>query len=69
MKRRRRIVESDGGNLRRVPPGIKDGVSLAPPEQEVLRVMGEESKQNGTNRVGSRQINRIIRAARNSKCR
>jgi hypothetical protein len=36
-------------------------------EPEVLRIIGEESDQNGTSALSSREIDRIIRAARASK--
>lgn len=48
------------GALRRV----SEYVSIAAPEPEVLRIVGEESVKNGTNRLTSRQIDRIIRIAR-----
>jgi hypothetical protein len=41
---------------------IKEDVYLSSPE--VLRVLGEESRRNGTNALTSRQIDRIIKAAR-----
>ena len=40
---------------------------LAAPEPEVLRIAGEEAKRNGTSRLTSRQIDRIIRATRAAK--
>ena len=39
-------------------------VKLAAPEPKILRIVGEEAKQNGTSRLTSRQIDRIIRATR-----
>jgi hypothetical protein len=44
---------------------------LAPHEKEILKAIGEESKQKGTNTLTSRQIDRIIMKARvrNSKTR
>ena len=46
---------------------IRDRVKLAAPEPEVLRIAGEEAKRNGTSRLTSRQIDRIIRATRAAK--
>ena len=46
------------------PPNIRDYVRLAAPEPEVLRTIGEESKTKGTQELSSRQIDRIIQAAR-----
>src|ERR1017187_1039498 len=46
---------------------IRNHVKLAAPEPEVLRIVGEEAKRNGTSRLTSRQIDRIIRATRAAK--
>ena len=46
---------------------IRDYVKLAAPEPEVLRVIGEESERNGTSKLTSRQIDRIIKATRSRK--
>ena len=48
---------------------IRDYVRLAVPEPEVLRIIGQESKQKGTNRLGGKQIDQIITAARKAKRR
>jgi hypothetical protein len=39
-------------------------VRLAAPEPEVLRVIGEESRRKGTDKLSSAQIDRVIKAAR-----
>ncbi len=46
---------------------IRDYVKLAAPEPEVLRILGEESEQNGTSILTSRQIDQIIKATRSRK--
>jgi hypothetical protein len=46
---------------------IRDYVRLAAPEPEALKVIGEESKRKGTERLTSRQIDQIIKAARAQK--
>jgi hypothetical protein len=46
---------------------IRDCVKLAAPEPKVLKVIGEESERNGTSKLTSRQIDRIIKAARSLK--
>jgi prevent-host-death family protein len=46
---------------------IRDYVRLAAPEPEVLKIIGEESERGGTSRLSSRQIDRIIKAARSRK--
>jgi prevent-host-death family protein len=43
---------------------LRDYVRLAAPEPEVLRLIGEESRRRGTDRISSRQIDRVIAAAR-----
>jgi len=48
---------------------IRDYVKLAAPEPEVLRVLGEESERNGTSRLTSRQIDKIIKTSRSLRSR
>jgi len=55
------------GTLRAVLLSIRDYVRLAVPEPEVLRIIGKESRQKGTNKLSSRQIDRVIKAARKVK--
>jgi hypothetical protein len=43
---------------------IRDYVKLAAPEPEVLRIIGEVSQRNGTDRMTSRQIDDVIQEAR-----
>ena len=43
---------------------VRDYVRLAAPEPEVLRILEEESKRRGTDRIGSRQIDLIIQRTR-----
>jgi len=40
---------------------IRAYVKLAAPEPDILRQVGEESRRNGTDKLTSRQIDRIIR--------
>jgi prevent-host-death family protein len=72
----RRVEEERGslviekrGTPRAILLSIRDYVRLAAPEPEVLKAIGEESKRKGTNALSSRQIDRVIKAARakNSK--
>ncbi|HEX3879743.1 MAG TPA: type II toxin-antitoxin system Phd/YefM family antitoxin [Bryobacteraceae bacterium] len=46
---------------------IRNYVRLAAPEPEVLRILGEESQRNGTDKLSSRQIDQEIKAARAQK--
>jgi prevent-host-death family protein len=39
-------------------------IKLTTPEPEILRIIGEESVRNGTDKLTSRQIDQIIRDAR-----
>ena len=63
----RSLVIEKRGTPRAVLLSIRDYVRLAAPEPEVLRVIGEESKRKGTDVLTSRQIDRIIKAARAKK--
>jgi len=66
----RSLVIEKRGTPKAVLLSIRDYVRLAAPEPEVLRVIGEESKRQGTDKLASRQIDRVIKAARaaKSKC-
>jgi hypothetical protein len=44
-------------------------LKLAAPEPEVLRIIGEKSKRNGTNKLTPRQINQLIKEYRAEKKR
>ncbi|SRR5258708_24550973 len=46
---------------------IRDYVKLAAPEPEVLRIIGEESKRSGTDKMTQRQIDQEIKAYRAQK--
>ncbi len=70
----RRVEEERGalviekrGTPKAVLLSIRDYVRLAAPEPEVLRVIGEESKRKGTDRLGPRQINQLIAVTRAKK--
>jgi prevent-host-death family protein len=61
------LVIEKRGTPRAILLSIRDYVRLAAPEPEVLRAIGEESRRKGTASLSSRQIDRIIRAARRGK--
>lgn len=65
----RSLVIKKRGTPRAVLLSLRDYVRLAVPEPEVLRVIGTESKQKRTNRLSSRQIDGIVKAARAAKSR
>lgn len=66
---RRSLVIEKRGMPRAVLVSIGDYVCLAAPEPEILRAIGEESKQKGTDRLSALQIDRVIRATRAKKSR
>ncbi len=61
---RRSLVIEKRGMPKAVLLSIRDYVRLAAPEPEVLRLIGCESQRQGTNRLSSRQIDRVIQATR-----
>jgi len=63
----RSLVIEKRGVPKAVLLSIRDYVRLAAPEPEVLCVIGEESRRNGTDTLTSGQIYRIIKAARVQK--
>jgi prevent-host-death family protein len=66
---RESLVIEKRGTPKAVLLGIRDYVKLAAPEPEVLRILGEESERNGTSALTSRQIDRIVKAARARKAK
>jgi prevent-host-death family protein len=64
---RRSLIIEKRGTPKAVLLSIRDYVRLASPEPEVLRLIGEESRRKGTNRLNSRRIDQIIKAAREQK--
>jgi prevent-host-death family protein len=60
----RSLVIEKRGVPRAVLIGIRDYVRLAAPEPEVLKAIGEESRRKGTDKLTSRQVDRVIKAAR-----
>jgi prevent-host-death family protein len=63
----RSLVIEKRGTPKAVLISIRDYVRLAAPEPEVLRVIGEESKRKGTDKLTSRDIDQEIKAARAAK--
>ncbi len=60
----RSLVIAKRGTPKAVLLSIRDYVRLAAPEPEVLKLIGDESRAKGTDRLSSRQIDRVIKAAR-----
>lgn len=65
----RSLVIEKRGTPRAVLLSIKDYVRLAAPEPEVLRVIGVESKRKKTYKLTSKQIDKVIKAARLAKAK
>jgi prevent-host-death family protein len=65
----RSLVIEKRGSPRAVLLSIRDYVRLAVPQPEVLRIIGEESRSNKTNKLSAGQIDRVIKATRKSKRR
>jgi prevent-host-death family protein len=63
----RSLVIEKRGTPTAVLLSIRDYVRLAAPEPEVLRVIGEESRRKGTDKLTSRQIDSLIQNARTKK--
>ena len=63
----RSLVIEKRGAPKAVLLSIRDYVRLAAPEPEVLTLIGEESQRRGTDKLSSRQIDRVIRATRANK--
>jgi len=61
------IVISRRGTPRAVLLSIGDYLKLATPEPEILRILGEGAKRNGTSKLTSRQIDAIVKKARAEK--
>lgn len=61
---RRSLVIEKRGTPKAVLMSIREYVRLAAPEPEVLRILGEESRGKGTDRMSFREIDRVIRATR-----
>jgi prevent-host-death family protein len=64
---RRSLVIEKRGTPKAVLLSIRHYVRLAAPEPEVLRIIGEESRKKGTDKLTLRQIDQAIKAARAEK--
>ena len=63
----RSLVIEKRGTPKAVVLSVREYVKLAAPEPEVLRLIGEDSKRRGKQKLTSRQIDRLILAARSQK--
>ena len=61
------LVIEKRGTPRAILLSIRDYVRLAAPEPEVLRLIGEESRHNGTDQLTPAEIDQIIKQTRKAK--
>ncbi|HUI41285.1 MAG TPA: type II toxin-antitoxin system Phd/YefM family antitoxin [Terriglobia bacterium] len=66
-RERRSFVVEKRGSPKAIILSVADYVRLAAPEPEILRVLGEESRRHGTDRLTARQIDALIRKTRREK--
>jgi prevent-host-death family protein len=66
-RQQKSVVIEKRGAPKAVLLSLRDYVKLAAPEPEVLRVIGEVSQRNGTDKMTSRQIDDVIQEARAAK--
>ena len=63
----RSLVIEKRGTPRAVLLSIRDYVRLAAPEPEILKLIGAESRRQGTDKLTSQQIDHVIKATRSQK--
>jgi prevent-host-death family protein len=63
------VVIEKRGTPRAVLLSLRDYIKVAAPEPEVLRLIGEESRRNGTDTLTAREIEQAIKATRRQKAR
>jgi prevent-host-death family protein len=61
------LIIEKRGTPRAILLGIKEYVRLSAPEPEVLRLLGEESREQGTDKLSPQEIDTVIRRARAKK--
>ena len=66
-ERRGSLVIEKRGTPRAVLVSIRDYVCLAAPEPEILKALGEKSKENRTDNLSSREIDQLIHKTRARK--
>jgi len=66
-RKNRSYVIEKRGRPKAVLLGIQDYIRLAAPEPDVLNLLGEQSIRRGTDKITSRRVDRVIKAARASR--
>jgi prevent-host-death family protein len=67
VKEHARFVIEKEGKPQVVLLGIREYIKTAAPEPEILRIIGEESEQKGTNKLTLHEIDAEIKAYRREK--
>jgi|SRR5579863_1045543 len=65
--KRHGVVIARNGKPAAVLVSVLEYARLASPEPEVLRLLGEDSRRQGTDRLNAKQIDRVIRSVRASR--
>jgi prevent-host-death family protein len=66
-RQKTRFIVSKPGEAAGVLVGIEDYIRTFAPEPEILKVIGEQSRKKGTDKLTMRQIDREIAAHRKEK--
>jgi prevent-host-death family protein len=66
MERRSLVIEKRGTPTA-VLMNLRDYVKLAAPEPEILKIIGQEARQNRTSQITSRHIDQVIKASRTQR--
>ena len=66
---RRSLVIEKRGTPKAILLSLRDYIRLAAPEPEILRILGEESRQKGTDKMTAREIDAVIRDTRKRRSR
>ena len=66
---RRSLIIEKRGTPKAILLSVRDYVRLAAPEPEVLRILGEESRRKGTDKMTAREIDQVVRDTRRRRTR
>jgi prevent-host-death family protein len=66
---RRSLVIEKRGTPKAILLSLSDYIRLAAPEPEILTILGEESRQKGTDKMTAREIDAVIRDTRKRRSR
>lgn len=66
---RRSLVIEKRGMPKAILMSVRDYIRLAAPEPEILKILGEESRHKGTDKITGREIDAVIRDTRKRRSR